>query len=514
MTALIEVNSSKDKLSVTAQNLAAITPGTVGEGMFESRRGAPQRNMTKVLSSSRDGSDHLNSLRKRSDTQSFDILPRSIGDEEGQVSEVDLEKARQFRREYDGPDKREKRARDGSAETPREVRERYEDLKSAFNRVRRESGARNMYGPTQPRVDPALFTPEEIEMLRKKSNVYSARYYGSDEAQATRRRLSSRQGDAAELAEYDDLRKAHLEYRRWLRWNRTQVAGDYTDEERAIMAANREGYLIYRREFSGSKYKNKRDRLEAGQGKPEEIARYLKARNQARAYALVKEAHIRTARKGELEVDEIELEPRDLEDIERLEALRKDRNEYQQKYGTADKAGKRDEVERGIGDPEEIERYPRLKEAALEYNRVYPKFKRRLERTIREADRKASEPDKPLQDPDPTTTVTLSKEGRPRWMVKLMKRMREKIAAEQAAKEKNNQQSDILSNPSSTQPLKAVNHHAQNPKATQQAGTFLRSAADRVVNAFLKASKKGEAVGHNPVPSLRSVFQSAARASL
>lgn len=303
-----------------------------------------------------------------------------------------------------------------SKQAPQTEIERYVDLKSAYNlyelykKRRKRTGITENIRPAPIRADPADFTPEQIATLHEKYKDFQVRY-GKRGGKQLIKSLKSGDGTPEELAEYDDLRKGYNEYSRWKAWDRSQTAGEFTPEELAIREANREGNLVYRKEYMGPENREKRAKLEAGEGSTQEIARYKMARDQYRAYEKVYRGHRRKAGKLEIEVD-----PHYREEIAELEALRVPRNKFNNEFGGPANEARRKNLEAGIGDPEEVRRYHDLHEKALAFQRLYKKTLRKKQADQRRAEQEASDTTNSEDAEEATEAETIIGTGRPRWL--------------------------------------------------------------------------------------------------
>lgn len=128
-------------------------------------------------------------------------------------------------------------------------------------------------------------------------------------------------------------------------------------------------HRTYTREYDGKRNREKREKLNAGQGEPEEIERYQSLRRSSRAYERA-ERRIHADIRGAVQYTP--------EEHQQLQALYNDRNTYrkefmQQPQGQAKKRA----LERGEGSAEEIERMYKLRDAYNTYQNIYLRGRRR-----------------------------------------------------------------------------------------------------------------------------------------
>ncbi|KAI9781031.1 MAG: hypothetical protein M1816_002596 [Peltula sp. TS41687] len=298
-------------------------------------------------------------VKKHSEARRGKLLPRN----ETSGADPNLANLRReawrYHREFIGSKNAEKRKMVQAKDDSAPEKQRYERLKSSYNRYQRVTGRRNKDGPTKARVDPAQYTPKEVAALHEKHKRFTREYYGSEEAGAKRVRLQSHEGTAEELAEFDDLHNG--------------TAGEYSAEERALLDLYRPGYRIWQKEFKGSENKEKRTRLEAGIGDPEQIARYKEAQDNYHAYEKVRRRHKSKSGKAEIEFDEEHREA-----IRQLESLRAARNAYVKKYSGPQKAGLRKKLEVRIGSKREVRTHRRLYDAYREFEKIYSQTRRKI----------------------------------------------------------------------------------------------------------------------------------------
>lgn len=399
---------------------------------------------------------------------------------------------------------REKRERIKSGKGNKAETDHYYEHNRAFNAWRRLTGKGRKNGPVAPKPDPSLYTPTEVKQFHEKYKAFFKKYPATEEGKAAKARLMQGQGTPDEVAEFNNLHHGWKEYLRWKRWKNAQSAEDYSPEEQKALDANREGYLIWRREYIGPERKDLRDRLEAGQGPPEEITRYRTAKTQHGDYRKVMANH------GNVK-SPIKLHADDRAAVERLEELRMPRESFKKEFGRARKA-EWDALEAGGGDPDKVTRFREGLDATREYGRLWYRVKTRLKKLVEEYDQDELgdeddyDDDDDDDDPNGSGIVVLGPRdsGRPRWHTRLLEILEE-------------QESRSRKDPSRPdEPLKFTVTSSEDPQTESARGTTrlvssVSNAAGRLTHALADAYRRATNV--RP-PGGFTPLRAAAQASL
>lgn len=274
----------------------------------------------------------------------------------------------EYKRKYRKPSQKALRERLEAGRGTTAELEEYRRLKDGANAYRRaaRSGGQHTGKPYSKGIE---FTREEIEVLHEKSNAYQRRYTDKEE----RARLRAGHGTPQELAEYNDLHDARLEYRKWEWRNKKETAGEFSCEELEDLKANREGYLEYDRRFRNTKAgQAKKVELEAGRGTPEELREFAELRQAYRNYHAVIERHVSSAGKGSVEVYE-ELAELALQ----LEALRPEFLEFRRKFWGPKNKQLRERLKADRGTPKELDEFRHLRQISSDYASLYREGKAR-----------------------------------------------------------------------------------------------------------------------------------------
>ncbi|KAI9792306.1 MAG: hypothetical protein M1816_002531 [Peltula sp. TS41687] len=240
--------------------------------------------------------------------------------------------------------------------------------------------------------------PEGKLTLRQQYNAFM-KEFGQPKHREKRLRLRAGQGEPAELQRFNALRKG---YNAWQSERRKKGSGtventqesltdeefkgsgtvettqeSLTDEEFDLSRAQATAYA---REFARPKNKEKRVRLEAGLGEPEEVQRFNTLRNGYKRYFSALGKRRKAERFGEKKPSmEVILESGlyTEEETEQIRNLHDDYLTYARKFLKS--KARRDALLSGRGTPQELKEFHRLREGYNAYRRILWRGKWKIE---------------------------------------------------------------------------------------------------------------------------------------
>lgn len=222
---------------------------------------------------------------------------------------------------------------------------------------------------------------EQLDALHEAYATYVREFTGP-ENKAKTAKLKSGKGPREEIERMERLREAHNIYVRlnWRKQNRIKLGRDefgyFTDEEIEQLKTLRGDSQAFQREYvSGPSAKDRRLKLESGQGTRPEIERMERLRVAYKTYKKIIQAG-----RGRGRTTSLELETSLAEDLKQLEALREDRNTFAREFLGDKNIRKKANLEAGQGSRQEIERMKRLREAYNTFQNLYQKCLRKAKK--------------------------------------------------------------------------------------------------------------------------------------
>lgn len=412
------------------------------------------------------------------------LEPRHETPDYGYLRSRYRQEANAYEREYGGPRNKEKRERLRRNEGSQQELERFHMLRNAANiysnaiyhlrRLAKDSGSKA----------PEL-TLEQGEALREYANAYD-REFGRRYSREEIAELKAGRGDPKVLERFNELYENARTFRNWegrMYKRREKVAEDsgmYTPEElkkiedlRRVKDVNREGHSLFAKKFiQGKDAKALAARLRARQGTETELEEFDSLLKSYRAYISAADKIRRLGRLTHIDIDE-----NFREGIEKLEELRQDHNAYRREFSGKENEKKRAELEAGVGPPDVVERYKRLRPGYLAYTRLYMKGLKTSRQESVEGPQDASEEGN-LKDKSNTRKAR----GQRRYF---RPNIRTRKKQEKSEKSEPNLEEDRFQFGMVDSTLSELNHQGQRIPADQQSELTKSINCDRIVSGPL-----------------------------
>lgn len=312
----------------------------------------------------------------------------------GRDAEYYHERANKYRREF-LQNKSLKDARARGEGTEQELKY-YQDLKSDFNTSRRLK-----YEPkSKSRSAASTFSREYVDYLHDRHREFIKMKRETDQGLLTKLKNGDGSVPKGLREQYESLLKDSREYWRWYDLQRRSRPKEYSSEAKAVMDANRKRYREYMRRYKITPTdRAEAARLRAGQGTPEELKAFEALWNSYKAYLKASSSYRKSSGKVKVEISEGMLGT-----LEKLEATREAMNQWATKY--KNNKALRDRLEARQGTEAELAEYDKVKQGALEHNRIYLQGYKKTRRAGLNDD---------VADKDQKLKLELTSGGKPRW---------------------------------------------------------------------------------------------------
>lgn len=300
---------------------------------------------------------------------------------------------REYKRKFLAPSRKAFLEKVKRTDCTKEEAEEYELLRNAHNKYKRITRGRKR--PKRPE-----YTSSELDCLHEKYKTFNREFREKSGLMREKIAEIKANGSRAEIDWYEDLHDAHRKYNNWdrrERWAERKVNGkiphEHTGNDVAMLNHHHDGYLLYAREYvkppAGRK---KAAQLRQGTGTDAELLRFNELRRHHTAFLCAYRKYYYPTEKVFAEH-----QPKLAKIVDRLETLREAYNQYVRLYCGTWNMQKRLLLRAGVGDPDEIASFNKLRGQWLESQRLQ-RYGRLLARNCAE-----------------TELVKIPVTGRPRW---------------------------------------------------------------------------------------------------